>query len=82
MSGFWNYRITKRALPSHRSHEPEVEFVVRQCHYDEGDDPEGIPAGWTIDPVFPIASSKEELRQRWVEALSRPVVDLDRLKNA
>lgn len=68
----WNYRITKTGgsyfLPT---------YNIREVYYSDN----GAIEYWTLDPMNPSGTSKQELIEdllKMLAALNRPVIDLEK----
>lgn len=66
----WNYRVFKKTLDH-----GECEYTIRECYYAD----DGSITGYT-GATQPYGTSFDELRgdiEKFTQALSRPVVELD-----
>jgi len=74
----WNYRVIRKRMPQRSIEKYECEpfyFQIYEVFYDEN----GIPDGWTAEPICPLGDTFEELKKDfsfYKEALNKPVLEV------
>jgi hypothetical protein len=70
----WNHRILAQEL------EGETYCAIHEVYYDEN----GVPSGYTADPVWVLGSSLKDIKwalRRMTEATKKPILSINNFPN-
>ena len=85
----WNYRLCKQIDPNHKNDQHTVRYAIHEIYYNE----DGEIEHWCDSPQLPVYFEEPDNREanddpweqmdcelnKFKEALSKPILDLDEL---